>query len=170
MKKNLISVAILALLLVNLVLTGIMAFSVLSTNKKTAQLVSDIATTINLEIETNNPTEEVAPDKVSMKNIETFTISDMTIPLKRGVDDKDHYMLASVALSMNKEHPDFLEYGSALQEDLIRGEIIKTISGYTLEEVKANAGVLCEEILKKIQTLYESDFIFDVTFSSTLYQ
>ncbi|MCQ2498721.1 MAG: flagellar basal body-associated FliL family protein [Lachnospiraceae bacterium] len=170
MKKNLISVAILALLLVNLVLTGIMAFSVMSTNKKTAQLVSDIATTINLEIATDDPASEEAPDKVSMKNIETYTISDMTIPLKKGVDEKDHYMLASVALSMNKEHPDFLEYGSALQEDLIKGEIIKIISSYTIDEAKANTGVLCEEILKKIQALYESDFIFDVTFSSTLYQ
>jgi len=170
MKKNLISVAILALLIVNLVLTGIMMFSIVSTNKKTAELVSDIATTIHLEIGTETGTESDEPDKISMQNIETYTISDMTIPLKKGMDEKDHYMLASVALSMNTQHADYAVYGSNLKEDLIKGEIISTISAYTLEEVKSNTDILREEILKKIQAMYDSEFIFDVTFSSTLYQ
>ena len=64
MKKNLISVIILALLVVNIVLTGIMMASVLSTNKKTASLVTDVASAINLELEGGwgNPAEQAALD------------------------------------------------------------------------------------------------------------
>ena len=48
MKKNLLSVVILALLVVNLILTGIMMFSCVSANKKTAALVNDIASVLDL--------------------------------------------------------------------------------------------------------------------------
>ena len=50
MKKNLLSVVILALLVVNLILTGIMMFSCVSANKKTAALVNDIASVLDLEL------------------------------------------------------------------------------------------------------------------------
>ena len=50
MKKNLISIVILALLIVNIALTAIMMFSVTGTAKKTSALVDDIATAINLEL------------------------------------------------------------------------------------------------------------------------
>ena len=48
MKKNLISVIILALLIVNIVLTAIMMFSVTGASKKTAALVDDIAMVLDL--------------------------------------------------------------------------------------------------------------------------
>ena len=50
MKKNLISIIILALLIVNIVLTAIMMFSVTTTNRKTAALVGDIASAISLDL------------------------------------------------------------------------------------------------------------------------
>ena len=48
MKKNLLSVLILALLVVNIVLTTIMMLSITKTNSKTAELVTNIATVMNL--------------------------------------------------------------------------------------------------------------------------
>ena len=50
MKKNLISVLILALLVVNLVLTSIMMFSTMSSVKKTSALVTSIASVLNIEL------------------------------------------------------------------------------------------------------------------------
>ena len=41
MKKNLMTVLILALLVVNIVLTSVMLVSIVGTNKKTAQLVDN---------------------------------------------------------------------------------------------------------------------------------
>ena len=50
MKKNLLTIIVIALLIVNIVLTGIMMISMMGTNKKTADLVSDIAAVLNLEL------------------------------------------------------------------------------------------------------------------------
>jgi len=171
MKKNLISIAILALLIVNLVLTGIMMFSVTSTNKKTAALVTDIAKAINLELEDGTSAEE-GEAAISIADIATYTIADMTIPLRTGEDGKDHYAMVSVALSMNTQSDDYATYGAdiATKEDLIKGQINSVISQYTVEEAKANSTAICQEILGRIQQLYNSEFIFDVTFSSALYQ
>ena len=51
MKKNLVSIMILALLIVNIVLTSIMMFSITSTNRKTASLVGDVASAISLDLQ-----------------------------------------------------------------------------------------------------------------------
>lgn len=173
MKKNLISIGILALLIVNLVLTGIMMFSVMSTNKKTAALVTDIASAIKLELsDGTTATQEEETKQLSIADIATYTIADMTIPLKTGADGKDHFAMVSVALSMNTTSEDYQTYGPSIAEkvDLLRGQINSVISQYTMEEAKANSAAICNEILLKIQALYNSDFIFDVTFSSALYQ
>ena len=81
MKKNLISVIILALMIVNIVLTAIMMISVLGTNKKTADLVTDIASAISLDLGEGNEGEKI--EMVSMADTETYTISEMRILLKR---------------------------------------------------------------------------------------
>lgn len=169
MKKNLISIVILALLIVNIVLTAVMMFSVTSTNKKTAALVTDVAAAINLDL--GGKKEEEAAESVPMADIVTYTIADMTIPLKKGEDGKDHYALLSVTLSMNSKHDDYKAYGDlTTREDLIKGQINDAVSQYTLDEANANPQAVKDDILTRIQQLFGSDFIFDVTLSSTLYQ
>ena len=112
MKKNLISVIILALLIVNIVLTAIMMFSVVGASKKTAALVDNIATAINLELASGTR----GPDEVvSMADTETYSFADnMTIPLKKAEgDDKDHYCVVAITLSINTKADGYKEYGSA---------------------------------------------------------
>ena len=170
MKKNLISIVILALLVVNIVLTAVMMFSVTSTNKKTAALVTDIAAAINLDL--GGGEEEAEVEVVPMENIVPYTIADLTIPLKKAEgDEKEHYALISVTLSMNSEHDDYETYGDlTTREDLIRGQINEAVSQYTLEEATNNSQMIKDDILQRIQKLFDSDFIFDVTLSSSLYQ
>lgn len=172
MKKNFVSIGILALLIVNLVLTGIMMFSILSTNKKTAALVGDIAQAINLELKDGKNADEAAPDTISIADVATYTIADMTIPLRKSEDGKDHYAIISVALSMNMKHKDYATYGADVESkvDLLKGEINEVVSQHTMDEAKTNTEALSNEILGRLQQLYDSDFIFDVTFSSALYQ
>lgn len=174
MKKNLISIVILALLTVNIVLTAIMMFSVMSTNKKTAALVGKVASAISLDLgEDINAEEEVKV--VSIKDTVPYTIADMTIPLKKSEgeeDDKAHYAILSVTLSMDSKSKDYKKYGEDLttREDLIRGHINDVVSQYTLDEFNSNPQMIKDKILENIQTLFESDFIFDVTLSKTNYQ
>lgn len=172
MKKNLISIVILALLIVNIVLTAIMMFSVTSTNKKTAALVTDVASAISLDLGTEQTEEAEQAVAVPMENIVPHTIADMTIPLKKSEDGKDHYALLSVTLSMDSKNKDYKTYGADLasREDLIKGEINDVVSQYTMEEASSDSQAIKDAILARIQELFNSDFIFDVTLSSTLYQ
>lgn len=177
MKKNLISIAILVLLVVNVVLTSVMMFSVVNTNKKTAAFVTQVASAIQLELGGEEEQEEVS---VSMADLDTYTISDMTIQLKPSVtvnDDgeetsKVHYVSTSVVLSMNKNDEDYKTYSADLEAkaDLIKGEITEAFSRYTMEELSEDAQIVKDDILTRVQTLYGSDFIFDITLSNPLYQ
>lgn len=172
MKKNLISIVILALLIINIVLTSIMMFSVTSTNRKTAALVTDIASAISLDLKTGGEEEEAA-EPVPMADVVPHTISDMTIPLSKGEgDEKEHYAVLSVTLSMNSKHEDYKTYGADLvsREDLIRGKINEIVGQYTVDEARNNPPAVQKAILTGIQELFDSDFIFDVTLSSTLWQ
>lgn len=171
MKKNLISIVLLALLIVNIVLTAIMMFSVIGTNKKTAALVTDIASAISLDLGTE---EEEEKEVVSMEDTVTYTIADMTIPFKKSEeteaedgsqDAKDHFALISVTFSMNSKHDDYKNYGEdmASREELIKGKIFEVVNSHTMEEAQADTESIRLEILRKIQELFGSDFIFDAT-------
>lgn len=171
MKKNLISIIVLALLIVNIVLTAIMMFSVISTNKKTAALVTDIASAISLDLGTE---EEAPKEVVSMEDTATYTIADMTIPFKKSEvtdsegnvqDTKDHFALISVTFSMNSKHKDYKNYGEDMtsREELIKGKIFEVVNQRTMEEAQADTEAIRLDILKKIQELFGSDFIFDAT-------
>ena len=50
MKRNLMTVIILILLVLNLILTAIVTFSTVSANKKTIALVNSIASVLDIEI------------------------------------------------------------------------------------------------------------------------
>ena len=174
MKKNMISILILALLIVNIVLTAIMMFSVTGTAKKTSALIDDISAAINLDLKNQSATS-TGPVKadVSIENTEVFAIGEeMTIPLAKGADGQPHYYLVAVSLSLNTKHEDYkkLQPTVATQVDLIKGEIISVISSHTLEEVEMDADAVRMEILQRIQTLFDSQFIFNVTFTKSLTQ
>ena len=174
MRKNMLSILILALLIVNIVLTAIMMFSVTGTAKKTSALIDDISAAINLDLKNQSATSTSAVVvDVPIEDIQVFAIPDeMTIPLTKGADGKEHYYLVAVSLSMNTKHADFKKLSPSVttQVDLIKGEIISVIGSHTLEEVQENPDAIRMEILQRIQTLFDSQFIFNVTFTKGLTQ
>lgn len=177
MKKNLISIIILALLIVNIVLTAIMMFSVAGASKKTAALVDNIATALSLEL-TAGGTAEEEEVVISMADTETFQIpsgedgATMTIPLKKAEgDDKDRYCILSVTLSINTKDEAYKTYGSDLtkQEGVIKDKINEVFSRYTMDEARANQEAIKKEILSILQQMYESKFIYNVSFSDIMF-
>nr|MBQ8252696.1 flagellar basal body-associated FliL family protein [Lachnospiraceae bacterium] len=174
MKKNLLSILILALLIVNLVFSTVIMISVTSTNKKTAAVIGDIAKILNLELESGKAGEEIA--EVSIDDTAVYDIADqMTIPLKKGEDGKDHFALVSVTLAMDMKHDDYETYGGEesmkAKESLIKGLIVEAFGDYTMEQIQADNGdAVREDILKRIQTMFDSDFIYKVTFRDIIEQ
>ncbi len=170
MKKNLLSIIILALLVVNIVLSAIMMISVSSATKKTASLVADIAAVIGLEIE-GLPDSNLAAS-VPMSETEVYNITgELTIPLKTGEDGKSHFAMGTVSLSMNSAHEDYATYSATMEakEGLIKDIIFSVMANYTMEEAKSNSATIKNEIIQEIQKLFGSDFIFAISYSF-LYQ
>lgn len=169
MKKNLLTVLILALLIVNIVLTSVMMISVMGTNSKTADLVNSIATVLNLEL-TGSRQEEGTVD-IPLSDSEDYPLaSAMTIPLK-STDGKDHYIIFSIALSMNKKHKDFKTYGATMadRESRIMDTINTVVSSRTVEECRDDFDGMREDILTALQELFQSDFIYKVAISGVSY-
>ena len=181
MKKNMLSFIILALLVVNLVLTAVMMFSVTSTNKQVAALVTNIATVMNLEL-----TEPGGEDKVevSLADTEVYAITgSMTMPLaiESGVNSdgsqssRQGYLICNISLSMNTKHEDYETYGSAeamaAKEELIKDAINTIVSKHTAAELQADTGLenLKDELLDAVQDLYQSDFIYKISISEVKY-
>lgn len=171
MKKNLLSILILGLLIINVVLTSVMLFSVTGTMKKTSALIDSIAVALKLELNDEIAAEQA--QNVPMEDIEVYQIpEEMMVPLAVGADGKDHFCQVSVSLSMNSKADGYKDYAETVskKEDLIKGEIVSVISSYTVEEAKADTDALRTAILERIQKMYDSEFIFNVVFREIYFQ
>lgn len=168
MKRNLLSIIILALLVVNIVLSAIMMVTVSSASRKTAALVSDISTIIGLEIN-GLPASDVAANNVTMAETAVYNITDeMTIPLKNDEDGTSHYAVGNVSLSLNTTHKDYATYNEeslAASEGIIKDIIFSVMGSYTMEEARNNSEQIKSEMLEKIQEKFDSEVIYGVSFN-----
>lgn len=175
MKKNLLSILILALLIVNIVLTAVMMFSVTGASKKTTALVTDIASVLKLELGEAGEGEEA--EAVPLKQTDVHPLPEpMTITLQGAEGEKEHYCIVSVALSLNMKDKGYKTFGDAetmsSYHPLITSEIADVISSYTLEELKMPSAQeeARKELLSRIQKLFDSTFIYNVSFSDIKFQ
>ena len=172
MKKNLLSILILELLIVNIVLTSIMMFSVVGASKKTTELVTDIASVLQLELGDGSESAKSIP----LKQTEVYNISELMIELHSSEEEKTYYCLVSVALSMNTKDKGYKTYGSAESmasyEPLITSEITNVITSYTVEALRdpASQDEAKDKILKAIQKMFDSEFLDNVSFSDIKFQ
>ncbi|SFP91196.1 flagellar FliL protein [Lachnospiraceae bacterium XBB1006] len=174
MKKNLMSVLIFALVLVNLAFTAVMTFSILPATKNANQLIEDVAKAIKLEL---NAGKNTGVQNVSMADLETYSVNageTINILLKKGSDGKDHYAVVSAYLSLNSKSEEFDTYkGTIDQKDqIIREAITRAVGARTKDEMSDQdvQAEVREEILEELQAVYNSDWIVDVGFASFLLQ
>ena len=172
MKKNLITVVIFALVLVNLILTSILTISILPETKKANELITQVCTAIDLELRSGAVTSDAM--RVPIDKVASYNVEEMQINLKDSGDGKKHYASVAVSLSMNTESDDYKKYGSAEQlaekDSLIRSQINTVISGYTFEEFTSDQQAVQNESLASLQQLFNSDFIVSVGFSKVTSQ
>ncbi len=181
MKKNLISVLILALGIVDIVLTSILLFSLASPIKKTSNLVTQISSVLSLELE-GPSTEETS--KVSIDNLVPHDIDEeFTIPLRHSqhmdengnivTDNKDHYCIVEVSLMLNSANEDYAKYAETISshDSMFKGIIVDVIGSHSLEEIRDDTESVREEILNSIRELYDgSEFVYKVNFTNVMYQ
>ena len=128
MKKNLMSVLILALVVANLILTAILMISVVPQTKKANELVTKVCSAIDLELEGGK--EKSAID-IPMDQLETVKIANgdsLTINLK-SENDRKSYAKISISLAVDKKNKGYKKGLEAItaNEDIIKNEIIEDL-------------------------------------------
>ncbi len=180
MKKNLLSIIILALLIVNIVLTTIMMISMMGTNKKTADLVSDIAAVLKLELGVSGEEEE--PTEIPMSQQQIWNLEgNMTIPLQseqvvdsegKVTGSKDHYIQFTVSFALDTKGEGYKKYGEniANYESVVKDAINQVVSRHTIEECRNDFEAIREEILVAVKALFDKEFIYKVAINEIKFQ
>lgn len=169
MKKNILTIVIMASTVLNLVLTIIMVFTIVPAMNKTNKLVDKVAAVIDLEIEKE---EDQAYDFGELETFEVKFDNKQTINLKQEEGSKEsHYVIIDgFTVSFNKEADDYKKVSEAVKEatvyitDCVKEAISEqTISGLNENEIK-------EQALAKMQEFYKSKCIVRLSLSGYMFQ
>ncbi len=176
MKRNMLAIIILAVSIVNLAMTAFMMLTVMNTNSKTVKLIGDVAAAVNIDNTTLVPPSSGigASVVVPMDRTATYDIGGddkMTIAFAPGEDGETHYAQVEVVLSLNMDSDGYKTFGATMDDrkSLIRSKIIDIMSSYTMEQCRENQTQVQEQILEGLQEMFDSDFIFKVSFSNIQY-
>ena len=162
MKKNLISVIILALVVANFVLTAIMMFTIMPQTQKANEMITKVCEAIDLELNSGAAT---GLSNLPMSQIEVYNVAEgatMTVNLADG-----KYAVVAIAISVNNESE---EYGKntttplSTKESLIKDAVRETIAKYTKTELSANSDMAKDEILKILKKDFGAEYIVGISF------
>ncbi len=165
MKKNLMTVIILALVFANFVLTAIMMFAVVPSSQKANELITKVCKAIDLELNSGAAT---GLSNIPIDQVATYNVSNgetMTINLAGG----DHYALVAVSLSVNKESDRYKDKTTEIlteQESIVKNTINQIIRQYTKDELLENSQAIQDEICKNLQKTYGADYVVGVNFAT----
>lgn len=169
MKKNMLTVVILALCLVNLILTGTIVFVVVPTAQRTDKLITQVASVIELELKGNT-------DSYDLTGAEPYKIEEKkNMNLAPGEDGKAHIAIMDyVTVYVNPDSEKYKDYKGGLAEGtynaMIMDKVETVLSSFTYEEALDGREKMKEELLNEIKKAFgSSDFIIDVSFGNLLF-
>ena len=166
MKKNILTIIIMAITLINTVLLAVLIFAIVPTANKTMKLIDQVNSIVDLELESPGGKKE----EVALSDIATYNIPDkLTINLKSD-DGESHYAVLKVSISMNSKNEQYTTLSSKIQEnELAIKEIVSDEFGkYTKDEVKPNKDIIKDKIIIRLQEYFKSDFIINVSFGDLI--
>lgn len=168
MKKNILTIVIMASTVLNLVLTIIMVFSIVPAMNKTNKLVDKVASVIDLEL------EKEEDKNYDVKDLEPFDIpfeNKQTINLKLGDDGESHYViLEGISVSFNKEADDYSDISESVKAATVYVVdcVKEAISEQTIQSLNENT--VKELALAKIQEFYNSKCIVRISLLGYMFQ
>ena len=165
MKKGISNIFVLALVIVNLVLTVILVFTFLPAIKKTNNLVTKICDIVDLEIGGDKDKDS----EVTVADLESVTVlfgEDTTnvVNLKG-----DAHAKFSATINLNKKSDDYEDMRS--QVDPAMSQIASTINRVVQEyDSSASQAEIENAATKALQELFASDLIYSVSFTQYVVQ
>lgn len=166
MKKNILTIIIMAATLVNTALLVLIIFALVPAMDKSNTLVSRIASIIDLEIDSENKEDEA----YTFDDLETYTIAlenKQTINLKpsEGTSKAYYAMFESVTIAYNKKAKDYEKIKESVEagsSSVYIVDIVKSvITEYNVENLSEDA--VKTEAIKRIQEFYSSNAIVKLT-------
>jgi flagellar basal body-associated protein FliL len=167
MKKNILTIIIMAISLINTILIAILIFTIIPAASKSMKLIDKVASIVDLELESPNPADDITVD-----DIQNYPFTDAIQCGLKSDDGKDHYISVVVTLQENMKNEDYerLTETVSLNENPLKEIIEDEFAKYTRQEVKdqATKDKIKAELLSSIQEYFDSDFIINVTLSNYL--
>lgn len=176
MKRNILTIVVIALCLINLALSAVVVFSIVPMANRTNDLITQVASVINLELE--DPNAESLPTDVALSDLETLEAiaeeGTITVNLRKGEDGKAHYAIFnSITIMINKTVEDYadLKVNIANNHKKIIEIVRSVISSHTLEEMESNGDDdIHDEIIEKLNEYFGSTGIYDLTVDGLIFQ
>lgn len=166
MKKNIFSVIITVLTVINVVLTSILFFVMLPTFQKTNNLITQVASVLNLELDAD--AEATADADYSQKDLEITKVAfegDQTVNLVVGDDGTQHYAVFSgYSVYVNKEANDYEDFSTEVitaNADAITDAVRTVMQSKKYEE--ADEATIKKEALEKVQEIFDTKAIVQIT-------
>ena len=162
MKKGMINFVILALVLVNLVLSVILVFTFVPAVSKTNNLVDKIAKIVDLNV-SGDSTENGAPSAEDTEYVQVKFSDDETsqvFTLKQGTSDsKVHYLKLSVTIKLDKRQSDYKDKKKLIESTMttyLGSEVGDIVIEYTKEEASNSKKEMENRLLKALQAYYDT--------------
>lgn len=164
MKKNILTIIVLAMATINVILSAVIIFVMVPTFNKTNTLITKVAQIVDLELESPENIQQI----IEVSDIEPYDLPDkLTIRLRSNTGSRNYAVLyASLSLYTKHERYTELQPFVAKNENLIEEYITEEFSKYTIEEVYDNKDQIKQNVLKRIHDLFNSDFIINVSFGN----
>ena len=168
MKKNLMSVLILALTFANLILTALLIFTVLPETKKANNLIEKVCSAVDLDLNSGaaNGTSNIPVDQQEIYKVSEG--EDITTNLAKGGDSRAHYAVMNVSLVLNTKSDNYKKYTQEFlksQDDTIKNNIIKVVGSYSYDDFDTKTDEIRETILSDMQELFGKDYVVGINFS-----
>ena len=153
MKKSLLTVLTFALVLINLVLTGLMAFQIIPEVKNVNALISKVSSAMDLDMKVANAAN--GNSTVPLENLATYALADsLNINLKDTGDGQQHFASMSVTLYMDSTSDAYSKYSAELSSDsttkkydsMIKNKIIEVVQQYTVDQVQNDSDQIKNDI------------------------
>lgn len=171
MKKSMLNVITLALVLINLVLTVVLTFSLVSTNNKTNGLITKVAQIIDLDVGgiADNGTpggSNYNVDDLEYIDVKNGEKTDITVSyIENG---KTRYVVLNVTLGLNKKASDYKTKSVSVNNGmkLIVSNVTNEALKYSFDTVVANKSTIEENLLKTLQQQFQTQMICTVVVSN----
>ncbi len=171
MKKSMLNVITLALVLVNLVLTVILTFSLVSTNNKTNKLVTKVSEIIDLDVAgADNSSKSTSSNGTSIEDVSYVDVSnngsnDIMISYTDG--GKTHYAIVNVTLGLNTKAKDYTAKSTTINNGMkvIVNAVQTEAMKYTYSTIAASKTTMESNLLATLQDTFQTECITSVIVS-----